>query len=68
MEKEIKRGPAPKYSFADYPIGHEITLEPLKQSSFKSTLSKFNKPLVPKKRHKYSYEQISVDIIAKRIR
>jgi hypothetical protein len=68
MKKLIKTGPAPKYTFADYPIGHEITLEPLKQSSFKSTLSKFNQPLSPKKRHKYKYEQINFDIIATRIK
>lgn len=68
MEKEIKRGPAPTYIFADYPIGHEITLSPLKQSSFKSMLSKFNKQFPAKQRHQYGYEQLSKVIIARRVR
>lgn len=68
MEKEIKPGPKAQYSFADYPIGHEIVLPPLKQSSFKSMLSKFNKNLPKQQRHQYGYEQISVDIIATRVK
>lgn len=66
MEKEIKPGPEPKYRFAEYPIGHELTLPPLKQSSFKSMLSKFNRGL--KDKHQYAYEQISFDIIARRVK
>ncbi len=63
----IKRGPQPKYTFTDYPIGHEILLDPLKQSSFKSTLSKFNKKMDKADRHQYRYEQQKRNIIATRI-
>lgn len=68
MEKEIKPGPKAQYSFAEYSIGHEITLSPLKQSSFKSMLSKFNGSLPKEQRHQYGYEQISFDIIATRLK
>ncbi len=68
MDIEIKRGPIAKYDFNSYNIGDEIILEPLKQSSFKSTLSKFNKNIVPELRHKYSYEQIKRVIIAIRVK
>lgn len=68
METTIKRGPIAKYDFTSYNIGDEIILEPLKQSSFKSMLSKFNKDIVPELRHKYQYEQIKRVIIAVRVK
>lgn len=68
MTQTINRGPKPKYTFTDYPIGHEILLEPLKQSSFKSTLSKFNGTLEPAERHQYKYDQLKRNILATRIK
>lgn len=68
METTIKRGPIAKYDFTSYNIGDEIILEPLKQSSFKSMLSKFNKDIAPELRHKYQYEQIKRVIIAVRVK
>lgn len=68
MEKTIKRGPVSKYNFDDYNIGHEIKLPPLKQSSFKSMLSKFNHDLPKEHKHQYSYEQLSRVIVATRIK
>lgn len=62
----IKRGPKPSYSFDEYPIGYEIILQPIKQSSFKSMLSKFNKDKPKEERHQYKYEQIKRVIIATR--
>lgn len=67
MTQTIKRGPTPKYDFEQMPVGIEIKLKPLKQSSFKSTLSKFNKSLPPAERHKYKYDQLSTLILATRI-
>jgi len=64
----IKRGPKSTYDFASYIIGHEITLEPLKQSSFKSMLSKFNSPFEKDNRHQYEYLQVGKKIVARRIR
>lgn len=58
----IKRGPKPLYDFTSYQIGDEIVLQPIKQSSFKSMLSKFNKGRNEK--HQYRYEQIKRVIIA----
>jgi len=68
MQKEIKRGPKPEFTFGEYPIGHEIKIAPLKQSSFKSLLSKFNKDLPKEERHAYIYEQLSSKILAIRIK
>lgn len=65
--EQIKRGPVPKFNFEEYEIGRELVIEPIKQSSFKSTLSKFNKPLLPANRHKYKYEQYKRVILATRI-
>ena len=65
-KEEIKPGPKAKYDFASYVIGYEIKLDPLKQSSFKSMLSKFNKNLT--ERHKYSFEQLTKKIVAKRVK
>lgn len=66
MEQQtIKRGPVAEHDFASYDIGHEIKILPLKQSSFKSMLSKFNKGRSDK--HKYSYHQLSTRILAVRI-
>ncbi len=64
----IKPGPKQKYFFEDYPIGHEIKVLPLKQSSFKSMLSKFNKYRMKQFRHQYSYEQQKGYILAVRVR
>lgn len=64
----IKRGPKPTYDFTSYQIGDEIILQPIKQSSFKSMLSKFNKDLPKLERHQYKYEQIKRVIIATRNR
>jgi len=64
----IKRGPVPKFNFATYDIGKEIVIEPIKQSSFKSMLSKFNKDLDKKDRHQYKYEQFKRAILATRIK
>lgn len=61
-----KRGPEQIYHFDTYPLGHEIKIIPLKQSSFKSMLSKFNRNLAKDDRHKYGYEQQKNFIIAKR--
>lgn len=68
MEDQIiKPGPVAKYDFASYILGHEITLEPLKQSSFKSMLSKFNNGFEKENRHKYAYEVSGKKIIARRV-
>lgn len=67
MIVKIKRGPEPKFKFNEYPVGYELTLEPLKQSSFKSLLSKFNKDLPKEQRHAYKYEQDKRVILATRI-
>lgn len=68
MEKQtIKPGPKKKYVFAEMPIGTEVVLEPLKQSSFKSMLSNFNKDLQKPERHQYRYEQFKRVIVATRI-
>ena len=64
MTTEIKPGPKPLYNFDDYNIGDEIILQPIKQSSFKSMLSKFNKDKPKEQRHQYKYEQIKRVIIA----
>ena len=64
----IKTGPKPRYNFTTFAIGDEIILEPLKQSSFKSMLSKFNKTFQKADRHQYKYEQIKRNIIATRIK
>lgn len=66
MTIQIKPGPKPAYAFDEYPIGHEIILQPIKQSSFKSMLSKFNKDKAKEDRHQYKYEQIKRVIIATR--
>jgi hypothetical protein len=60
----MKRGPKIIFNFSAYPVRHEIELAPLKQSSFKSMLSKFNK--IENCKHVYKYEQISTTIIATR--
>lgn len=64
MTTEIKRGPKPLYDFSAFNIGDEIILQPIKQSSFKSMLSKFNKDKPKEQRHQYKYEQIKRVIIA----
>ncbi len=64
MTTEIKRGPKPLYDFTSYQVGDEIILQPIKQSSFKSMLSKFNKDKPKEQRHQYKYEQIKRVIIA----
>jgi hypothetical protein len=68
MDKKIKPGPVQIYHFEDYLIGHEIKMPPLKQSSFKSMLSRFNKDLPREERHQYAYESLSKVILATRVR
>ena len=65
--EQIKRGPVPKFNFSEYKIGRELVIDPIKQSSFKSTLSKFNKGIPKEQRHKYKYEQYKRVILATRI-
>jgi hypothetical protein len=65
---EIKRGPVPKYIFENYPVGHIIKLDPLKQSSFKSLLSIFNREIIKDQRHQYKYQVIGKNILATRIK
>jgi hypothetical protein len=67
-EQLIKPGPIAKYNFGSYIIGHEVTIEPLKQSSFKSMLSKYNNSLEKEYRHKYSFELSGKKIIARRVK
>lgn len=62
MTEIIKPGPKPIYDFNSYQVGDEIVLQPIKQSSFKSMLSKFNKGRADK--HQYRYEQIKRVIVA----
>lgn len=68
MDRIIKPGPVQQYHFEQYAIGHEIKMPPLKQSSFKSMLSKFNKNLPREQRHQYAYESLSKVILATRVR
>ena len=66
MDNIIKRGPEPHYKFAEYEVGHEIKIPFLKQSSFKSMVSKFNKTIT--ERHVYKYEMLEDFILARRVR
>lgn len=64
----IKRGPKPEHDFNSFAIGCEVVLDPLKQSSFKSKLSKFNKDFPKEQKHQYKYEQLKRNIVAIRIK
>jgi hypothetical protein len=64
---KVKPGPVPLYDFTKIEVNEQIKLDPMKLSSFKSKVSKYNKDLAKDKKQRYSYEQTGKKVTATRI-